>query len=155
MMEQEALIARVEGGDAVVELINDANGCGRCHEAGGCQSGLMGQLFRNIPRQYRLKNRFDAVVGERVIVQVADAVPLRAALLAYIVPVIFLMAGAWVASILTEGNDAATAIGAVLGLVAAIFIVRLANSANKSLSDWHPLIIRRCESNRIERESCR
>lgn len=152
-MEQEAVVARVDGEEVIVVLVPSGNGCGRCQEAGGCQSGLMSQLFRNRPRQYRLRNSLDAMAGERVTVQVADSVPLRAAMLAYFVPAGLIVAGAWAAAILAEGNDAATALGAGLGLAAAAFIARLAKSG--TVTDWHPVIVRRCDNNCFDKESCR
>ncbi len=155
MIEQEAIVARVEGEEAIVELLSSGNGCGRCQETGGCQSGLMSRLFRDKPRQYRLRNRFDAVAGERVIVQVADTVPLRAALLAYFVPASLVIAGAWTAAILAEGNDAATALGAGLGLAAAAIVARLAKPRGTAVPDWHPVIVRRCDKNQFRKEACR
>ncbi|MBM3390928.1 MAG: SoxR reducing system RseC family protein [Betaproteobacteria bacterium] len=154
-MEQEAIVARVEGEEAIVELLSNGNGCGRCQETGGCQSGLMNRLFCDKPRQYRLRNRFNAVAGERVVVQVADAVPLRAAVLAYLVPAGLIVAGAWAAASLAEGNDAATALGAGLGLAIAAFIARLAKYRHAAMTGWHPIIVRRSDMNCLEKESCR
>jgi sigma-E factor negative regulatory protein RseC len=154
MMEQEAIVARVEGEEAIVELLSSTKGCGRCHEAGGCQSGLMSQLFRSKPRQYRLRNCVNAAVGERVVVQVAEGIALRAAVLAYLVPAGLLIAGAWAGAVLTGGDDAATALGAALGLAAAIVFAQLAKSWYAATAE-HPVIVRRSERIRFEKESCR
>ena len=51
MMDQEAIVARVEGDHAYVEVGGTGGGgCGRCHETGGCQSGGLGQLFNSALR---------------------------------------------------------------------------------------------------------
>ena len=78
-MDQEAIVARVEGDHAYVELGGAGAGCGRCHETGGCQSSILGQLFRAKPRQYRIANPIGAVPGDPVIVRVASGSTLRAA----------------------------------------------------------------------------
>lgn len=119
MMDQEAIVARVEGDQAYVEVGGAGAGCGRCHEAGGCQSGILGQLFRSKPQQFRLANPIGAVPGERVVVRVADGATLRAALLAYAMPVLFLLAGtisgaAWAEAGAGSG-DAAAALGGLVG----------------------------------------
>ena len=44
MMEQEAIVTRVEGEHAYIEVGGASSGCGRCHEAGGCQSNILGKL---------------------------------------------------------------------------------------------------------------
>lgn len=154
MMEQEAIVARVEGQVAIVELLSNKKGCGRCHEAGGCQGGLMNQLFSHKPRQYRLRNSVNAVVGERVIVVVSDATALRMALLAYFMPAALLIVGAWTGAILAGGDDTATALGAALGLALATLFARFAQSRYAATVEY-PAIVRRSEGISFGKESCR
>jgi sigma-E factor negative regulatory protein RseC len=122
MMEQEAIVARIEGDQAYVEVAGAGSGCGRCHEAGGCQSGVLGQIFRRAPRQFRMGNSIGAAPGERVVVMVADGAMLRAALLTYLVPVVLLIIGAFAGTILggAASADAGALLGALLGLAVAV-----------------------------------
>lgn len=119
-MEQEAIVARIEGDHAYIE-VGSAQGCGRCHEAGGCQSGVLGRIFRQTPRQFRIRNTIHAAPGERVIVQVADGTMLRAALVVYLLPVLLLVAGAFAGMALggTANADGGTLVGALVGIAAA------------------------------------
>ena len=119
-MDQDVIVVRIEGNHAFVEAGGANAGCGRCHEAGGCQSSVLGQLFGTKPRQFRVLNLIGAVPGEHVIVRIAEGAPMRAALLAYAVPVLFLLAGAIGGSVLSahqnSGNDTAAALGGLGGV---------------------------------------
>ena len=117
-MDREAIVARVEGAQAYVEVRGAGAGCGRCHEAGGCQSSILGQLFRTRPRQYRIANPIGAAPGDHVIVRVASGATLRAAILVYMLPVLFLILGAVAGNALGANgkSDATTVLGALLGL---------------------------------------
>jgi len=117
-MDQEAIVTRIDGAHACVEV--DGGGCGHCHETGGCQSGILTQLFGNTPRQFRLPNHIGAKPGERVIVRVGEGATWRAAVLTYVLPVLFLLAGAVAGTVLGGGGDAAAALGALAGFVLAV-----------------------------------
>ncbi len=155
MMDQEAIVARVEGDQAYVE-VGEGAGCGRCHEAGGCQSGVLGQLFRFGPRHYRIANSIGAVPGDHVIVQVASGSTLRAAMLIYVLPMVCLLLGA-VAGTAVGGdgdNDAAAAMGALLGLAVGILsgiVVR--RCAIGRVGD--PVLVRQHSTFRFKKETCR
>lgn len=129
MMKQEAIVARIEGDQAYVEVAGAGQGCGRCHEAGGCQSGILSQMFRQAPRQFRIHNTIGAAPGEHVVVCVAEGATLRAALLAYLVPVLLLIAGAFAGTIFggAENADAGALLGSLFGLAlagAAGYVIR-------------------------------
>jgi len=157
MMDQEAIVARVEGEHAYVEVGGAGGGCGRCHETGGCQSGVLGQLFNSKPRQFRIANRIGAIPGDRVVVIVAEGATLRAALLTYVLPVLSILLGAAAGTALGEAagnNDASTAMGALAGLaigVLAGLTLRRARIGNIA----EPVIIRRTSSFCPSKEACR
>jgi sigma-E factor negative regulatory protein RseC len=121
-MEQEAIVTSVDHGLASVEMADGGSGCGRCHEVGGCQSGMLSRMFRQAPRQFKITNSIAAAPGERVVVRIADGAMLRAALVAYFLPALLLVAGAFAGAAIGEtGNsDSAALIGASLGLCAAL-----------------------------------
>ncbi|MDR2239485.1 MAG: SoxR reducing system RseC family protein [Zoogloeaceae bacterium] len=151
MMEQEAIVARVEGGHACVE-IGSGGGCGHCHEAGGCQSGILGRIFRNKPRQFRLPNHIGAMPGERVIVRVDEGATLRAALLTYLLPALCLLLGAAAGAALNGGGDAGAALGALAGF-ALRRTARFAAVAEPALIRCDAA--RRDPSFRVLKETCR
>jgi sigma-E factor negative regulatory protein RseC len=122
MMEQEAAVIRVEGDHAYVEVGGTGGGCGRCHETGGCRSGIPGQLFRSRRHPFRVANSIGAIAGDRVVVRIREGALLQAALMAYAVPLAFLLGGACAGSALGETGreDAFAALGALTGLAAAV-----------------------------------
>ncbi len=155
-MDQEAIVARVDGDHAYVEVGGVGAGCGRCHEAGGCQSGILGQLFRSRPRQYRLANLIDAVPGERVIVRVADGTTLRAVLLTYALPVLFLLFGAAAGRALGDengNNDFMTALGALLGLAVGSLSGLCLRRVSVGMVEV-PILVRRNSSHSLLKEAC-
>ncbi|MBI3141083.1 MAG: SoxR reducing system RseC family protein [Rhodocyclales bacterium] len=157
MIEQEAIVARVEGDQAYIEVGGQGSGCGRCHEAGGCQSGLLTQLFRPGPRHFRIDNRIGAEPGERVVVRVAEGATLRAALLVYLIPVLFLVAGAFAGTALGGGSasaDGAALLGALLGLGAGA-LVSFALRKGRPGKAMQPLLVRKGSTNCTAKEACR
>lgn len=153
-MDQEVIVTRVEGDHAYVEV--GATGCGHCHETGGCQSGILGQIFSRKPRQFRIANRIGAEPGERVVVRLADGETLRAALLTYVLPVLSLLLGAIAGTALGEAgnNDASAALGALAGLAGGVLAgLTLRRSRIGKITE--PVIIRRSSSSFcLSKESC-
>lgn len=104
MTEQEGVVAALDGDYALVD-ISAAEGCGSCSRAGGCGAAREGD------RRQRIPNIAGARVGDRVVIAVPDGAVLKAALRAYIFPLLCALAG--VASGLSFGGDR---VGALLGL---------------------------------------
>ena len=121
-MDCPAIVTRIEGDIALVEAAAAGTGCGRCNEAGGCASGLLAQTLRP-ERMYRLPNHIGAAVGDRVVVSVAEGAVLRAALLAYLLPLSLLMAGAALGTVMMHDDVVALA-GAAIGLAAGLTLLR-------------------------------
>jgi sigma-E factor negative regulatory protein RseC len=121
-MDCPAIVTHIEGDLALVEAASMGTACGRCNEAGGCASGLLGQTLRP-KRMYRLPNHIGAAVGDRVVVCVAEGAVLRAALLAYLLPLSLLLAGAAIGTVLTHDDVVALA-GAGIGLAAGLALLR-------------------------------
>ncbi|SMB26720.1 Positive regulator of sigma E activity [Sterolibacterium denitrificans] len=124
-VENRGIVTRVEGPYALVEVRPMSGGCGRCHEAGGCGSNLLNETLRpqsmNI---YRLTNEIGARVGDVVMISVPEGAVLRVALLAYLLPVLCLIAGAAIGTSVYAEDRFALA-GAVIGLMAGLLVLRL------------------------------
>jgi sigma-E factor negative regulatory protein RseC len=120
-MRVEARVIRIHAQQTFVRVGPQA-GCGRCDEAGGCRSDMLGQIFGSRCREYEVENLADAKPGHEVIVEIADGAALRAALLAYVLPLSLLFAGAtlgWCVS----GSESSVIVGSVLGLVCSILLL--------------------------------
>lgn len=112
-----AVVRSAEAGEAVVEL--EGQGCGRCHEAGGCGGHQRADLACRTQRLFRVVNGVGAQAGDAVIVSVPEGAIAKSASLAYVLPLLTLFAGTLVGSWLLEPafGEAAQVAGAMGGLL--------------------------------------
>jgi sigma-E factor negative regulatory protein RseC len=112
-MEQTARVVRADADNvyALVEVIG--GGCGRCHEAGGCGSAHLTQMFCLAPRRYRVRNDIQAATGAVVTVVMPAAALRRHIALAYGLPLIGLLGGALLGDL---AGEAGALVGAACGL---------------------------------------
>lgn len=107
MIESEAIVTRLDGDYAWVDL---AGSCGSCGASGGC--GLSDGKGR---AQQRFRNDIGARVGEQVVLSVPEGAVLRAALYCYLLPLV--MAFALAAGGMAIANEPGAVLGTVAGLV--------------------------------------
>jgi sigma-E factor negative regulatory protein RseC len=143
-MEAQAIVRQVEGSDAVIELASRSGGCGRCHEPGGCGgSSVVGQVFGPRCSVFRVPNTIDAKPGEQVLVRLGDRDMLRAALMVYFLPIVMLVAGAFLGLTLAENaGDRATFLGGALGFVAALVAVVRFQARERTRGRLQPVLTR-------------
>lgn len=115
------VVRALDGPEAIVEV--EQGGCGRCHEKGGCGGQHLTQMFCSGQKSYRVANSGGAVIGESVTIAVAAGSVRRSANLAYVLPLLCLVAGA-VLGMQLAGDTGAMAGGAI-GLVQAWLVARL------------------------------
>jgi sigma-E factor negative regulatory protein RseC len=155
MMEQEAIVASVDGDHAYIKVGSTGGGCGRCQERGGCQSSILGQLFRSKPRLFRIANPIGAAPGDHVVVRMAEGAMLHAAILIYALPLMCLLLGAGVGTVLAgDGNsDAATALGALAGFAFGVLSgLTLRRAAMGKVAQ--PVLVRHRPTFPMSEESC-
>lgn len=142
MLETKAMVISVDGDQAIVESI-EGGGCGKCENEKGCGSSKLAQLFGNKPRRFRVRNDVNASVGTEVQVVTEEGVLLRSALLMYVLPLVFMFAGAilaglWVAE---EDGDIYSALGAVTGLIISFMFVKWLSRRKRLLSVTQQLVL--------------
>lgn len=121
-MQVEGVVTRLDGVRAYVK-VQRIGGCGRCHEAGGCQSGSLADPLSKRCQEYAVDNPRGALPGARVAVEVPDGATLMAALLGYGVPVVGLLLGAAIGQYLAA-SDLGAVVGGSLGLFLAVVGIR-------------------------------
>jgi len=117
MLETRAVIVQTDGRLALVET-SEATGCERC-DGKGCGAGKLARIFCSKPRQFQVENKTDAGVGDQVIISVAEGTILRGIGLAYMLPLLLMLAGAVSGNIVAAPagqSDGYAAVGALLGL---------------------------------------
>ena len=115
-----AVVRQIDGNEALVEVAEE--GCGRCHESGGCGGQNLSRMLCANTRIYRVANPDGARMGERVLVGIAAGAVRRSANLAYGLPLVGLIGGGAFGSWL--GGDLGSASGAAVGLAVAWIIFR-------------------------------
>lgn len=111
MIGREAGVARVR--------VQRSGGCGRCHEEGGC-----GNTADSRCDEFVVLSEFDVKLGDKVRIVVPEGAALRAALLAYGLPLAGLLIGAALGFLLA-GTDLACVLGGGVGLGAGLLALRM------------------------------
>lgn len=132
MIETQARVMRVDGATAWVQAESPSS-CGACGGK-GCGASLYSRLLHPREPEYAVGNPIAARAGELVVVGVEDGVLFRAALAAYVLPLMLLLLGALLGG--RWGEFGALA-GAVAGLTLAAMWLRSRRGASQ------PVILRR------------
>lgn len=118
MTESEAVVTRVEGEFAFIEVREGSAACGSCGGKSQCGKSQTG------PRRYAVRNIVGAAPGDTVVVSVPEGAVLRAAALTYLMPVLLVLSGAGFAA-RWFGDGLPAVGGAVAGLLLGILALRL------------------------------
>src|SRR5690606_30288732 len=102
-MQARARALRGETDLAWLELSDTAGGCGRCDEPGGCRSVQVSHVFGGPDKVFALPMSFPVKPGDKVVISIPDGAPLSAALAAYGLATLLLLAGAAIGSVV--GGD--------------------------------------------------
>jgi len=136
-LEEEGIVVELKGQTAVVRM--DAGGCEGCGSAGICKTS-------GDDRMLMAENRAGASVGQRVVVDVESGAFLRASLIVYMTPVLFLFFGAWVgdrfgASVVPGmSEDFYQAVGGMIFLVLSVVAVRMYGNWTKKSPTVKPFV---------------
>lgn len=126
MLETRATIVQIRNDRAMVNA-HQVSGCEQCNGQ-GCGSSKVAQLFCTKPRYFEVDNPIGAQPGDEVIVSVADGAVLRGIALMYVLPILFMVVGAGLASwgIGTQDHsDLYVACGGGVALLLGFLVVRL------------------------------
>lgn len=128
MLTETGRVVAVETDSIWVETVRQST-CGSCAARKGCGHGLMNRYTDGRQAYVRVLAGRRGLQGCRVDDEVRFAIPeeivLRGSFIAYLLPMLTMLAGALCANWLYPGHaDAAAAVGAVLGLGAGFALVR-------------------------------
>ena len=128
MLLETGRVVAVEADSVWVETIRQST-CGACAAQKGCGHGLLNRisdghrsLIRVLPGKVAAS---DCAVDDEVRIAIPEDVILRGSLIVYILPLLLMLAGAFLGSIWVAANaDLGAALGAVAGFVAGFMLVR-------------------------------
>ena len=141
MIETRGIVTAVEGGFALIET-ERAVGCGQC-QGRGCGTGVLSQFACSGSREIKALNDLGAQAGERVVIGIADGALLKGASVAYVLPLLLLLAGALLGSSYGAGRDIAAVLGALAGLGAGMALARIYNYRQRANTQFQPVVLQR------------
>lgn len=116
----EGIVGEVKGGLAIIEVAVRENGCGRCHEVGGCGGQNLSRALCDRKRTITVANTLGVVVGERVQVGMDDVAIGAMATRVYVVPLIGILLGGALGQALVSHGSVGGVVGALGGFAAAL-----------------------------------
>jgi sigma-E factor negative regulatory protein RseC len=141
MIEEAATVVAAAEGLAWVETTR-RSACGHCQQARSCGAGNLATLFR--PGQHRLRITDPAGLraGERVSIGIAPQTLIRAALTAYLLPLVTLVAAAGVGAALALPEGAIAGLG-LAGLGAGLGLAGWLTGGASARARYRPVLTRR------------
>jgi sigma-E factor negative regulatory protein RseC len=136
MAEARGTVTAQDGDHAFVRIAGE--GCGRCHEPGGC-GGNLAQMFCLSPKVHRVRNPRGAKPGEEVLVVIHGRTLFRSAVAGYVLFLLGLFLGAALGQ--EFAGESGSMIGAAGGLAVAWGFQRMERVRNVLLGpDSEPSI---------------
>lgn len=140
-IEGVARVVRVSGDLAWLEP-EQTTSCGSCAAAATCGSkGLATIAARLERRRFAIVNSAGLTAGDRIVINVGERALLGAALLAYALPLMTMLAAAMLAHAFVPGDTVAMG-AAALGLLAGLGIARVAGQWLEARGTLAPRFVR-------------
>ncbi|MCB1920794.1 MAG: SoxR reducing system RseC family protein [Candidatus Competibacteraceae bacterium] len=146
MIEERARVAEAGNGYAWVE-IERRSACGGCQASSGCGTATLSKIWSGRQARTRAISDLPLCPGDEVIVGLAEGVLLYGALLAYLLPLALMLAGALLgeAVFASAGEEPVILLGA-LGLGLGFLAVRAASWRWRDDVRFQPVVLRRAEA---------
>lgn len=101
MIEENAVVAKIENGQVWVES-KQGSGCSGCQQKASCSTSALSKLVKK--RSVAVDSAFKLNVGDEVVVGIEEGILLRASLMLYLLPLIFMFLGGGLGSWLIPQN---------------------------------------------------
>ncbi len=146
MIEETAIVVAKEDEYVWLEA-NTRTACGHCSVSSVCGAGLLGTLFKRRSNILRLKNKLALEVGDVAVLGIPAQSLIRATFYAYLLPLIFMIAGGISASSLSS-KQSHVIVSSLLGLALGFLLVRMISGRhNEDLTKV--MLLRRTEKANI------
>ncbi|MFB1486492.1 MULTISPECIES: SoxR reducing system RseC family protein [unclassified Thiocapsa] len=141
MIETPATVVDVKPGVAWVETVRQS-ACGHCESAGSCGTSVLAKLFGAPRSRLRIDDAQGLRVGEQVVIGIPDGTLVRASFVAYLIPLVFLIAGAGVATRLGAGEGTVALLG-LAGLGGGLWLSGRITGGPSARERYRPVLVRR------------
>lgn len=146
MIEEQAQVVAIKGSRLVLQA-QTQSACGSCSASKGCGTSLLSKVIGRKFTHFQAENNVNAVVGDTVVVGIAEDALLKGSLVMYIVPIFGMLVFALLADAFlveaTQARDLVIAISAIIGLVFGSLISRWYFLRRASVQLFSPVILRK------------
>ena len=143
MLTEQGRIIAVDPDGVWVETIQRAT-CDTCSARSGCGQSLLANRasyhFSEIKAFFSEQDRCAWAVGDQVEIGISEGTLVSAALFAYLVPLCFMVFGAYIFSLIGE-SDYFSGAGALAGLLIGAISTRWHSFKHRSSSRYHAVVI--------------
>ncbi|MCP3674025.1 MAG: SoxR reducing system RseC family protein [Gammaproteobacteria bacterium] len=98
--------------------------CPRCEAGQGCGGGILAQAFANKTYQLSINKNTSLKINELVQIGIKSSLLVRASMLVYLVPLIFMIAFVVLVGSFTNYQDLYTVAGAAAGMLVGTFVAK-------------------------------
>ena len=139
LAEQAGWVVAVEGHSAWIET-KRTSACDQCDASVGCGTSTLSKTFGIKQPRIRISNTFDARIGERIVVGLPQGRVVGAALIAYLLPILGLIAVAVGLTTLGYSEAVAGLAGFVTLIIGLLFAGKFAGERSPAFT---PVFLRR------------
>lgn len=145
MIQAHATVAEAGPGYVCLD-IQHQSACGSCHASAGCGTATLAKVWSGRSIRVRAMSVLPLQTGDAVIVGLADGVLLQGALLAYLLPVVLLLAGALLGeSVFAGAGEEPVILLGALGLGLGFLVVRAVSRRFRDDPRYQPVVLRRLD----------
>ncbi|MFT4519014.1 MAG: sigma-E factor negative regulatory protein RseC [Halioglobus sp.] len=145
MLTETGRVVAVDDRGLWVETIRQST-CGTCAAQKGCGHGILNTLSEGkrgyihvLPGEVATQ---DYGIDDEVLISIPEEVILRGSFIAYLLPLLTMLAGAVLGvDLIPLGADGASALGAVIGLCAGFALVRWHAVTHQSDPSFQPILL--------------
>lgn len=147
MLEERAKVLSVAEHSIWVSA-DRQQGCAKCEAGEGCGGGMLTKLVKRKAAELEVRCEITGLQpGDEVIVGLDERALLKTSLMAYLVPVIGLFAGALFAQYLLGANDLVTAAMGLVGLAAGFLLLGRFSERVRAKPEYMPTVLKRSSGN--------
>ena len=122
-------------------------GCERCDAGEGCGGGVLGKLVVRRASKVRALNQLPGLVpGDEVVLGLDERLLVRGSMMAYLMPLICMLAAAFFAEIVLQPTDLAVAAFGAFGLGLGLLLLRFYAQRMAQRGEMQPKVMRRAQS---------
>ena len=145
MLEEQATVVSVEAGAVWVEA-DRRKGCERCEAGQGCGGGVLGKLIVRRSSRVRALNQLPGLVpGDEVVLGLDEGLLVRGSLMAYLMPLLCMLAAAFFAEFVLQSVDLAVAAFGLFGLGTGLLLLRAYSYRLAQRGEMQPRVLRRAQ----------